>query len=161
MLSAVAAQSHTIRRPYQIPMSIRMETAVTVLIGSGLGCASAMSTAHLTQSPAECHYAMPDATPIFAEVEVDDPPVLVDHPVPMPYPAEMRRLGIAGQVSVHYVIDSTGTMIPSSLYVDSASQLEFVYAARDLLTASRFKPAVRQQRRVAVCVKQDLNWVIS
>jgi TonB family protein len=81
--------------------------------------------------------------------------------VPMPYPSEMRRLGIAGRVSVHYVIDSTGAVIASSIQIDSASQPEFVPAALELLTTSRFKPAIRTQQRVAVCVKQDLNWVLS
>ena len=133
----------------------------TVLIGLAPACGSSISPATLTQSPAECHYSALSGERIFAEVEVDDPPILVDHPVPMPYPSEMRRLGIAGKASVHYVIDSTGTVVASSIYVDSVSQPEFEAAARELLTTSRFTPAIRNQQRVAVCVKQDLNWVLS
>jgi len=115
------------------PMRMPRKAVATALAGLAWSCAASVSPATLTQRPAECHYSMPDASRIYAEIEVDESPLLVDHPVPMPYPSEMRRLGIAGRVSVHYVIDSTGTVVASSISIDSASHPEFVPAAKELL----------------------------
>jgi len=143
------------------PMRMSWNPIAPALVTLVWACTASVSHADLTQRAAECHYSTPDGVHIFAEVEVDEPPLLVDHPYPMPYPSEMFRLGIAGTVSLHYVIDSTGTVVASSIYVDSASQPEFVPAAHELLTTSRFRPAIRNHQRVAVCVKQDLNWVLN
>ncbi len=143
------------------PMRILQNLAAPALAGLVSACAAAISPASLTQSPSECHYDMPDQSRIYAEVEVDDPPRLIHHPVPMPYPSEMFRLGRAGRVSVHYVIDSTGSIVAPSISIDSASDPAFVPAATEILARSRFAPGVRQRQPVAVCVKQDLNWVLS
>jgi TonB family protein len=117
-------------------------------------------TRNVTKSAAECHYSMPDAAPIFAESEVDKPPILVSRPH-LEYPDELRRAGVPGRVVVVYVIDSTGSVIGQSFAVDSATHAAFVPPVRAMVLGFRFQPALRQFQAVPVCVLQAINWTIS
>lgn len=109
---------------------------------------------------AECHYTLPDQTRIYAEAEVDQPPI-IRRPGSMNYPEEMKAHGIQGWVMLHYVVDASGAPIAASISVDSTSHSGFVPAARETVAGARFRAGALQGRPVPVCVKQRINWVAS
>ena len=71
---------------------------------------------------------------------VEEPPVLLSHPVPR-YPDILRQAGIEGRVVVEAVIDTTGRAERDGLRVVSSSHALFTPEASALVLGSRYRPA--------------------
>jgi protein TonB len=71
---------------------------------------------------------------------VEEPPVLLGHPVPR-YPDLLRQAGIEGRVVVEAVIDTTGRAERSGLRIVSSSHALFAPEASALVLGSRYRPA--------------------
>jgi TonB family protein len=101
---------------------------------------------------------MPDGSRLMGESEVDVPPRLIS-PGPRNYPAEAREMGKDGRVTVTYVIDTEGRAVKASLRIVQANDQVFVPSVIELIQASRFSPGVQLGSAVAVCVRQEVNFV--
>ena len=85
-----------------------------------------------------------------AHAEFDEAPAPVKSVAPE-YPAEMKRLGAAGLVTVKVSIDENGDVVERA--VAKSSRPEFESAALDAVAKWKFKPA----RKAGVAVKCHVN----
>jgi TonB family protein len=88
------------------------------------------------------------AAPIDARL-ADEAPRLLDHP-PLRYPEVMRQAGVEGRVVVEAVLDTSGRVEPGSLRTAVGVHQLFDAAARDVVAASRYRPARLAGRAVRV-----------
>jgi periplasmic protein TonB len=95
--------------------------------------------------------------PLFSTIEVDELPEPVEGFQPR-YPDELRRAGVSGLVQVQYVVGSDGRVDEQSIRVLASSHPAFLLAALQALRGSRFKPARRGGRPVAVLVQQTIRF---
>lgn len=98
-----------------------------------------------------------DNAQVFMEAQVDDPPVLVSAG-PMRYPDVLKAAGIAGRVTVQFVIDTTGHPEESSIKILSTPHPGFTNAAKELVSKSVFRPGKVRGQAVAVLVQQNINF---
>lgn len=98
-----------------------------------------------------------DNAQVFMEAQVDDPPVLVT-PGPMRYPDVLRAAGIAGRVTVQFIIDTTGHPDPSSIVIKSTPHPGFVNSAKELVSKSIYRPGKVRGVAVNVMVQQNINF---
>lgn len=82
---------------------------------------------------------------VFDLSKLDQQPVL-QVPVKPQYPFEMRRAGIAGEVTVDFIVDSTGSV--QNAYAIKSSQREFEAAAVQAVSKWKFKPGRKGGRAV-------------
>lgn len=97
------------------------------------------------------------ATTIYQESDVDDVPVLRSAPAPR-YPRVMAEAGIAGRVTLSFVIDTTGRVVAGSAKVVESSHEAFVAAAEEAVYGSQFVPAKRRGMAVPVLVRQTVSF---
>lgn len=90
---------------------------------------------------------------------VEEPPVLLSHPVPG-YPELLRRAGIAGRVVVEVVLDTTGRAERGSLRVVSSTHGLFVSEASALVLGSVYRPARFGGMAVRVRVQVPVEFVV-
>ena len=90
---------------------------------------------------------------------VEEPPVLLDHPVPG-YPELMRRAGIEGRVVVEAVIDTLGRAERGSLRIVSSTHGLFVPEASALVLGSRYRPARFGGKPVRVRVRVPVDFTL-
>ena len=69
-----------------------------------------------------------------------DGPQVLTGPLPR-YPELLRQAGIQGRVLLEAIVDTTGQVLRDSILVVSATQSEFVAAARQALLTTLFRPA--------------------
>ena len=79
----------------------------------------------------------------FNGMKVFDPSMLDQQPIPQyqarpNYPFEMRRAGIAGEVTVDFIVDTEGNVRQAEAI--SSSQTEFEKAAVTAVSKWRFRP---------------------
>ena len=98
-----------------------------------------------------------DNAQVFMEAQVDDPPVLLSAG-PMRYPEVLRAAGIAGRVTVSFVVDTTGHPEVSSIKVLSTPHPGFNNAATELVAKSVFRPGKSHGQMVRVLVQQNINF---
>jgi TonB family protein len=60
---------------------------------------------------------------------------------PLRYPPDLREQGVQGDVTVDFVLDSTGHVIPFTLRVVKSTHPAFTMAARKFLELVQFQPA--------------------
>ena len=87
--------------------------------------------------------ALPPPPPVEGIVDlraVEEPPVLLSHPVPR-YPDILRQAGIEGRVVVEAVIDTAGRAERDGLRIASSSHALFAPEASALVLGSRYRPA--------------------
>ncbi len=89
--------------------------------------------------------------------EVDELPELMEEPHPR-YPEGLRRAGVSGLVQLQYVVGTDGRVDEQSIHVLTSSHPAFLLAALQALRDSRFKPARRGGRPVAVLVQQTIRF---
>jgi protein TonB len=94
---------------------------------------------------------------IFSTIEVDELPELLEELHPR-YPPELRRVGVNGLVELQYVVGSDGRADERSVRVLISSHPAFLLAALQALRDTRFKPARRNGRPVAVLVQQTIRF---
>ncbi|HMK73829.1 MAG TPA: TonB family protein, partial [Myxococcaceae bacterium] len=97
----------------------------------------------LMGKPAESASAPGDVAPLYV---VDTQPELLEE-VKIPYPAEARRLLVAGSVVVRLTIDAEGRVVRASLVSGPGHGLN--EAALDALKGFRFRPASRGGKAMA------------
>ena len=85
----------------------------------------------------------------------DSPPIALVQAQPY-YPLEMKRLGQTGQVTVGFIIDTEG--MPRDLYVMSSTDKAFEEPAMIAVSKWRFKPGIRNGRRVNTRMSVPINF---
>ncbi|MEO8294220.1 MAG: energy transducer TonB [Gemmatimonadota bacterium] len=96
----------------------------------------------------------------FLEAQVDDPPQLISSG-PQMFPPAMRAAGIAGRVTMQFVVDMTGHVEASSFKVLNTTHQAFVEPAKQMLLKSVFKPGKVKGEPVRVLVQQVINFTIT
>lgn len=75
--------------------------------------------------------------PIFDPSSLDQQPVAQVR-TPPPYPSEMRRLGVSGEVVVDFIVDASGNV--RNAHAVRSTQREFEPAAEQGVSRWKFKP---------------------
>jgi protein TonB len=70
------------------------------------------------------------------------------------YPEALREAGIEGEVTLEFVVDTTGRVDAGSVRVISTPADAFVVSIRDALAATRYHPALVGGQRVRQLVRQ-------
>ena len=103
-----------------------------------------------------------DATQeVYYEFQVENP-VRVVRDEPLRYPPALRRAGVEAEFVLHFVVDTTGAVEPTSFRVvgraEGAPPLDsaFVAAAREAVLASQYTPASIRGRRVRQIVQRPM-----
>ena len=60
---------------------------------------------------------------------------------PLPYPRDLREAGVQGEVTVNFLLDSTGRVVPSTVRIVKSTHHAFTAAVRKHLDAVQFAPA--------------------
>lgn len=108
--------------------------------------------------PALCALLFATAAALHAEDLVpnpDTPPAPLKTPPPK-HPANLRRDGVSGIVSVVLVIDSSGKVAEAS--VSKSTHADFEPATLDAVKNWRFKPATKDGQAVAVKVVLPIHF---
>lgn len=71
------------------------------------------------------------------------------------YPDALREAGVEGEVTLEFVVDTTGRVDGGSVRVISTPADAFVVSVRDALVATRYHPALVGGRRVRQLVRQE------
>ncbi len=94
---------------------------------------------------------------IFREAEVDELPTLLTSGR-LRYPTVLAEAGIAGSVTLTFVIDAEGKVDPAAIEILSATHLGFVEAAKEAASTSLFRPARKHGGAVRVRVRQTVRF---
>lgn len=98
---------------------------------------------------------------IWTDRTVEQPVLpLGDAPRPR-YPDLLRSAGVAGDVLVQFVVDTTGRVEPGSVRVLRATHPLFADAVTSVMPLARFVPAEAQGRRVRQLVQQPFSFAIA
>jgi protein TonB len=94
----------------------------------------------------------PSSGVLSADVEVQ----VTQYPgAPTPrYPETLREAGIQGEVTLEFVVDTTGRVEQGSVRVLSSTADAFVVSVRDALAGTRYHPALVGGQRVRQLVRQ-------
>lgn len=98
-----------------------------------------------------------DNAQVFMEAQVDDPPTLIT-PGPNRYPDVLKAAGIAGRVTVQFIVDTTGHPVASSIKILATPHPGFNNAATELVAKSVFRPGKVHGQAVSVLVQQNINF---
>ena len=77
------------------------------------------------------------------------------------YPEALRAAGIEGEVTLEFVVDTTGRVENGSVRVLSTPSDAFVVSIRDALAATRYHPALVAGRRVRQLVRQGFVFALT
>ena len=77
-----------------------------------------------------------------------------------PYPAALRAAGIEGEVSLRFVVDTTGRAEPASIHVLASTHELFSDAVRRWIAKTRYIPAEVHGRRVRQLVEQRVGFTL-
>ncbi len=98
---------------------------------------------------------MPAPTTLGA---VDQPPVLLSHPV-IHYPPEMQTLGAAGTVVIEAALDTAGRVDTASMRIVGSANHAFDGEALRLVRGSVYRPARAHGRAVGAVIRQAVRFV--
>jgi TonB family protein len=87
-------------------------------------------------------------------------PEVLTGPLPR-YPELLRQAGVQGRVLLEAIVDTTGRIDAKSILVVSATNPEFVAAARQALLATLFRPAFTVGRAVRVRVRIPYEFTLT
>ena len=93
-------------------------------------------------------------------MSVDQPVELVPGQRPPRYPAALERAGIAGAVTVQFVVDTAGHVEKGSIAILRATHPAFSDAVATRLAALRFVPALARGRVVRQLVEQRFQFEV-
>jgi TonB family protein len=71
------------------------------------------------------------------------------------YPESLRTAGVEGEVTLEFVVDTSGRMEVGSMRTISSTAQAFVVSACDAVAATRYHPALVAGRRVRQVVRQQ------
>lgn len=98
----------------------------------------------------------PDNAPWQSDM-VDEPVSNQRGPKPV-YPAVLAQSGVAGEVTLRYIVDADGKVESGSIVVLSATRGEFIAPAMEAIRQSRFSPARRRGVAVRQLVEQRVKF---
>jgi len=111
------------------------------------------------------HFARGDRASLTADAVLTE--MAVDHPVemfpgqrPPRYPAALERAGIAGAVTVQFVVDTAGRVEGGSVRVLHATHGDFAAAVEARLKSFRFVPARARGRLVRQLAEQRFQFEV-
>lgn len=85
---------------------------------------------------------------------------LPGNPLPV-YPTRLSRAGVEGDVSVAFVVDTTGRVEASSIEIIQASHALFGEAVKQWLQLTRYAPATAHGKYVRQLVRQRVGFTIT
>jgi|GEM_PF-183376 len=101
--------------------------------------------------------ARPIRAKIFDSKDLDEKPAATNR-IPPRYPAEMRRNGIEGVAVLRFIVDSHGEV--TDVEVVRADYMEFGKAAADAMIRWRFKPGMKNGRRVDTRMEMPMSFTL-
>lgn len=93
----------------------------------------------------------------FDPKELDEVPVATNRIAPR-YPSEMRRNGIEGVAVLRFVVDSHGEV--TDVEIVRADTAEFGKAAADAMLRWKFKPGMKNRRRVDTRMEMPMSFTL-
>ena len=100
---------------------------------------------------------LPSADEVYDSTTVDAQPMLVAAGAHK-YPEHLERAGKGGTVSFQFIIDTLGRADSASVRTIQSTNSDFQAAALTLLLTSRWQPAVKDGRRVAMRTQQVITF---
>lgn len=94
---------------------------------------------------------------VYLESEVDDPVRAISMPSPR-YPPVLQSAGIAGEVDLQFVVDTSGRAEPASFKVLKASHPAFTQPAMQAVRNAEFKAAIYRGDKVRQLVQQRISF---
>ena len=94
---------------------------------------------------------------VFTSSELDDPAQAISQPQPR-YPPALQAAGIAGSVTLLFIVDTTGHVEPQSIKVTNSTHKAFEEPARETILKSVFRPAKNRGTPVRQQVQQKLSF---
>ena len=91
----------------------------------------------------------------FTQGMVDDPVEYLGGGDPV-FPPALRAAGIAGRVTMQFVVDANGRVEPQSVEIVSSTSVGFEAAAHEAILRARFTPAKIRGRAVPQLVRQGM-----
>jgi|CXWL01.1.fsa_nt_gi protein TonB len=95
----------------------------------------------------------------FSQLEVDVPVHYLGGGEPV-YPPALRQSGVAGEVTLQFVVSDGGKVEPGSLRVISSTLYGFEAAAREAILRARFEPATIRGKPVRQLVQQRVRFEV-
>lgn len=80
-------------------------------------------------------------------------PPLNREAAPMRYPPDLRMSGVQGDVTAHFVVDSTGRVIPLTVQIARSTHHEFTDVVRKFLDKVQLEPARLDHRPVCTLMR--------
>jgi len=99
------------------------------------------------------------ASPTVYDPRALDRPPHLRLPVPPVYPAEMKKVGVAGEVIVDFVVDALGKV--HNAYAVQSTQREFENAAVEAVTKWEFDPGQRGGRSVNTHLQVPVGFTLA
>lgn len=97
---------------------------------------------------------------IFSVLQVDETVERYEGSAAPAYPRDLLAMGAEGLVQAIYVVDTTGTVDPSSVQVVSSNDSRFTASVLTALGQMRFRPAKRAGKTVRQLVEQKFRFRI-
>lgn len=95
----------------------------------------------------------------FSQTEVDVPVHYIGGGEPN-YPPALRKSGVAGEVTLQFVVNADGKVEPGSVQVISSTLYGFEAAAREAILRARFEPATIRGKTVRQLVQQRVRFEV-
>lgn len=99
-------------------------------------------------------------TEVIGEREADRAPRVLGRAPEPRFPESMRAAGIAGRVTIQFVVDTAGRAEPGSVEVLDATREEFAAAVRAALPRFRFAPGEVAGRKVRTRVQLPFDFTL-
>jgi TonB family protein len=95
---------------------------------------------------------------VYTEAELDQPVERDPGSAGPTYPESLRQVGIEGEVTAEWIVDTVGTADSTSFRLVSSSHQLFTEAVRTVLPQMRFRPATLDGRHVRQFVRQQFRF---
>jgi TonB family protein len=113
-----------------------------------------------TASAQSTQVAANDIGQAYFEFQVDKPVLQRPGNPHAQYPDEMRARGRVGDVTVQYVVDTTGRVDMNTIEIIKSTDPTFTSAVKSVLPEMRFFPAETAGHRVRQMVQQSFRFAL-
>jgi len=144
-----------------IPTMVPLQSSFVQLIDQTVPVKPDSNAGQLVQVPTNIHHGRPDAgsmKDLFNISELDRRPEPIVQTQPE-YPFEMKRAGVESMVRVGFIVDSRGDVVQP--YIVSATHNGFDRAAIEAILKWKFRPGMKNGRKVNTRVEQPLNFTVA